>query len=313
MRSTLLAVLCVATALSAHADWAPDSLAGITGVSVVSNGSGWLANYGGYRLSATASGATVTPITSNIMSQNGTYRYLKVDATHGLVIATDDASGFVAFENLTFTSASSAGFSIRTFNPGTGARTGVSSITMSSSIAGGSAVVSYRDNITGLTATHTWILANTSGSTTSNAGLAGTQWGTFVIEASGSRLVNIASRAKVETGDDILIAGFVITNGPKRVLIRATGPGLTALGVPGALADPRLEVYTVRGVLIASNDNWTDAELATTAATVGAQPFAVGSRDAALLITLDAGAYSAQVKGVGGGTGVSMVEVYDAP
>lgn len=131
--------------------------------------------------------------------------------------------------------------------------------------------------------------------------------------ASVSRLVNLSALAPVGTGGGVLIAGFVISgNIPKTVLIRAVGPSLAPLGVAGALADPRLDLYSGTTVL-QSNDNWGGASNLTAAfAATGAFSFTnAASFDAALLATLAPGSYTAQVSGVGGTTGIALVEVYE--
>src|SRR5687768_845905 len=74
------------------ADWAPASLNGYKAIVVIENGSGYFANWGGYRLTLGASSVTVTPLTSNIINQTGTYTYTKVNATTGRVTATDSAT-----------------------------------------------------------------------------------------------------------------------------------------------------------------------------------------------------------------------------
>ena len=72
-----------------------------------------------------------------------------------------------------------------------------------------------------------------------------------------SILGNISTRAFVQTGDDVMIGGFIVAGtGPKRVIVRAIGPELTQYGVPDALANPTLELHDGTGALIASNDNW---------------------------------------------------------
>jgi len=116
----------------------------------------------------------------------------------------------------------------------------------------------------------------------------------------------------VGTGGDILIAGFNIGGiGPRKLLIRAIGPTLGVFGVAGTLGDPKLELY--RGsTLLQANDNW-DASTADTFGQVGAFSLVSGSKDAVLLVTLDPGAYTAQVSGVGNTTGVALVEVYEVP
>ncbi len=150
----------------------------------------------------------------------------------------------------------------------------------------------------------------------------GTGAGVVLVEAydtgapSSARLVNVSARNRVGTGDDILIAGFNISGpagaGPKPLLIRAVGPGLTALGVQGALVDPKLEIYDSNGAKVFENDNW-NASLATVFTGVGAFSLPNASRDAALVATLPAGSYTAQVSGVGGLTGDAIIEVYELP
>jgi N-acetylmuramoyl-L-alanine amidase len=128
------------------------------------------------------------------------------------------------------------------------------------------------------------------------------------------RVVNLSARNRVGPGGELLIAGFYIAGtGTHRVLIRAVGPTLTTLGVPGALADPKLEIFDSAGTKINEDDNWNPA-LAPTFASVAAFPLQAGSRDAALVLTLPAGrSYTAQVSGVGGTSGEALVEVYELP
>jgi hypothetical protein len=140
-------------------------------------------------------------------------------------------------------------------------------------------------------------------------------------QSSGSSLSdgvlrNLSTRGQVGTGDGVLVAGFVINGStPKHVLIRAIGPGLTSQGVTGALANPTLTLHRAGtpNVLIGTNDNWGgDPTIAGVAAQFGAFALPGGSLDAALYATLTSGAYIATVSGVGGTTGIAMVELYDA-
>ena len=144
--------------------------------------------------------------------------------------------------------------------------------------------------------------------------------------ASEPRLINIATRGRLAAAGDTFIAGIVVTgNAPKRVLIRAIGPGLTAFGVPGALADPTLVLTgpTPAGpATIARNDDWsipdtrdgaTLAELTAATVTVGAFALPPGSKDACLLLTLSPGNYTAQVLAKGSPTGAALIEVYEVP
>ncbi|MBS0633362.1 MAG: esterase-like activity of phytase family protein [Verrucomicrobia bacterium] len=132
------------------------------------------------------------------------------------------------------------------------------------------------------------------------------------------RLLNLSSRAQTGTGENVHIGGFVV-NGPKpkTLLIRGVGPALAGMGVTSPLADPSLRLYNAAGALVASNDNWgnatTAADIAAAAAQTGAFSLANDSKDAALLITLDPGAYSAHVFSAGGSSGISLLEVYELP
>lgn len=134
-------------------------------------------------------------------------------------------------------------------------------------------------------------------------------------EAADGALANLSGRAYVGTGDAIAIAGFVIAGTvPKTLLIRAVGPTLTNYGVSETLADPQLTVYA-NGTAVAGNDNWSAANnaawTAIAASRVGAFALPEASKDAALFVTLMPGAYTVHVSGVGGATGVALIEIYD--
>ena len=126
-----------------------------------------------------------------------------------------------------------------------------------------------------------------------------------------SRLNNVSARNLVGTGGNILIAGFTVSGDvAKTLLIRGVGPKLTAFGVGGVLADPKLEIYR-DATLLAANDDWN----ASVAAATPGLGFALDaeSKDAVLLITLPPGGYTAQLSGVGATTGVGLIEVYEVP
>ncbi len=136
------------------------------------------------------------------------------------------------------------------------------------------------------------------------------------LAAQETRLANVSTLMRVGTGADVLTAGFYISgSSPKQVVIRAIGPRLatTPFNVGGTLADPLLVVYGPNSSTreAARNDNWNSADAAAFAA-VGAFALTAGSRDAAIVTTLPPGSYTAQVSGVGGTTGVALVEVYEA-
>lgn len=119
-------------------------------------------------------------------------------------------------------------------------------------------------------------------------------------------LVNISTRAVLAPGQ-VLNPGFVVGGTvPRRVLIRAIGPGLAALGVPGVMANPSLTVFSGQ-TQIGANDDWA-ASLASIFTSVGAFGLPANSKDAALLLTLNPGAYTAQLRGDGAGD--VLLEIY---
>lgn len=133
------------------------------------------------------------------------------------------------------------------------------------------------------------------------------------------QVVNISTRGEVGLDAQVLIAGFVVTgDAPKQVLIRGVGPGLAAFGVPGTLVDPQITLFKkMPGSTdeeVGRNDDWGEAPdvMALTQATSAAGAFGLdeGSWDAALLVWLEPGVYTAQVSGAESGTGVALVEVY---
>ncbi|MEY2879046.1 MAG: hypothetical protein RLZZ15_1426, partial [Verrucomicrobiota bacterium] len=116
-------------------------------------------------------------------------------------------------------------------------------------------------------------------------------------------------------GEQMLIGGFVIAGGgPKTMLFRAAGPSLRAFGVGNALAAPVLDLFA-GPTLLQSNAGWSAqpnaGAVAGAAAQAGAFAFANGSADAALLVALPPGAYTAVVRGAGGTTGAALVEAYE--
>ncbi|MBS0659510.1 MAG: peptidylprolyl isomerase [Verrucomicrobia bacterium] len=122
-----------------------------------------------------------------------------------------------------------------------------------------------------------------------------------------ANLANISTRAAVGSGENVLIGGFVIRGSAKRVLIRALGPSLIPFGVTNAISDPQITLQQGQTV-IASNDNWKSTQQADIQAT-GFAPS--NDSEAALIATLQPGSYTPIVSGVGGATGVSIVEVYE--
>ncbi len=156
---------------------------------------------------------------------------------------------------------------------------------------------------------------------TNSAGTAVSAGGTLTIDdAATSELVNLATRGFVGSGSDIMIGGLTVQGGStKTVLVRGLGPQLTEAGVPGALEDPELRVFqTIFGTpvssqLLVTNDDWESgpnaAELASALAALN-KPLVAGSKDAALLLTLNEGVYTFQLSGVEGAEGVGLIELF---
>jgi uncharacterized protein (DUF1800 family) len=137
--------------------------------------------------------------------------------------------------------------------------------------------------------------------------------GAALAQAQASRLFNISTRGPVGTGADIMIAGLVVGQGePETVLIRAVGPSLVPLNVTGVLAAPVLTIFDSAGNVILSNQGWGNGNAtAAIMESAGAFPLIAGSADSALVATLPAGAYTAQVSGANGTTGVVLLEIYE--
>jgi uncharacterized Zn-binding protein involved in type VI secretion len=125
----------------------------------------------------------------------------------------------------------------------------------------------------------------------------------------GSKLGNISTRALVQTGDNVMIGGFIISgSGQKSVIVRAIGPSLTQQGITNPLLDPTLELHNGSGTVIAFDDNWRDSQEAEIEAT-GLAPS--DDRESAIVRTLAPGNYTAIVRGKNNTIGVALIEVYD--
>ncbi len=140
----------------------------------------------------------------------------------------------------------------------------------------------------------------------------------YEIGASSANLVNISTRAMVGVGASVEIAGLVIQGTqPATVLIRAVGPTLSQFSLTGVLAQPTLSIADSSGNTIATNTGWSTnanaAAIASETTAVGAFALPQGSADCALLLTLPPGTYTAIVSGVGGTSGIALVEAYQAP
>jgi hypothetical protein len=135
-----------------------------------------------------------------------------------------------------------------------------------------------------------------------------------------STLGNISTRSFVPTGDNVMIGGFIVQGASqKRVIIRAIGPelGRPPYNVPGALADPTLELHDATGALIASNDNWHQTIIGGIITNqqwvdiLNSGYVPADAKESAIIADLPAGDYTAIVRGINNMTGIGLVEVYD--
>lgn len=141
--------------------------------------------------------------------------------------------------------------------------------------------------------------------------------GVYPHSSDDARLANISTRGFVDTGDSVIIGGFIIRpQAPAtstRIVARAIGPSLAAFGISGALPNPVLELKDVNGVTLTSNDDWQQGSQADIEEIqkLGFAP--VDSRESALITTLPTGQYTGIVRGQNNATGVALVEVYALP
>jgi hypothetical protein len=131
-------------------------------------------------------------------------------------------------------------------------------------------------------------------------------------QAGLAKLANMSTRAFVSTGDDVVIAGFILGNhtGDDRIVVRGIGPSLTAAGVPNALANPTLELRDGNGALLIANNDWQEnAAQAAELTAAGLAP--TNNLESGIAVTLPPGLYTALLAGLNNGTGIGLVEVYD--
>lgn len=135
-------------------------------------------------------------------------------------------------------------------------------------------------------------------------------------QAADSEMANISTRGFVDTGDNVMIGGFILGGSSQgsKILIRGIGPSLTAAGITNALANPTLELHDGNGTLVATNDNWklndqTQQSQETEVRATTIPPS--NDLESAILTTLSPGNYTAILSGKNGGTGVAVVEVYN--
>ena len=127
--------------------------------------------------------------------------------------------------------------------------------------------------------------------------------------AANSLLANVSARGVVQTGDDVLIAGFIIGSGESdTVVVRAVGPSLADTGIANPLQDPTLDLYDVNGVVIMSDDDWPDSQ-ETLIQSTGLAP--TNDAESAIVKSLAPGSYTAVVRGKDNSTGVALVEVFN--
>ena len=179
-------------------------------------------------------------------------------------------------------------------------------------ISQGTGVAYASLTVGGTAGLYTISLANGAATLVGNIGNAGSLSGETIVDIAAptaTRLLNISSRGRVGTGQDVLIGGF-INRGGGRIVLRAIGPSLGAFGVTDPLPDPVLTLKDVNGTTLATNDDWQSSQGADITA-AGLAP--TNSLESAILTSLPAGNYSGVVSGKGSATGVALVEIYQLP
>ncbi|CAN5174612.1 hypothetical protein BH20VER2_BH20VER2_00010 [soil metagenome] len=127
--------------------------------------------------------------------------------------------------------------------------------------------------------------------------------------ASPARLANLSSRGFVGSGNDLMIGGFIVrgNEAEARLVVRGVGPSLTAAAITEPLDDPTLEVRDSQGALVAANDDWRSAQEAEIIASTLAP---LHEKEAAVVLQLPPGPYTALLRGSRGGTGIGLLEAY---
>jgi hypothetical protein len=131
-------------------------------------------------------------------------------------------------------------------------------------------------------------------------------------QAAASQLANISTRGFVQSGNNVMIGGFVLggDTGTTRVAIRGIGPSLSQSGLSNVLADPTLELHNSNGTTLVSNDNWQDDPASASQLVVNGLALH-SDLESGIFTTLPPGAFTAILAGKNGGTGLGLVEVYN--
>ncbi len=133
----------------------------------------------------------------------------------------------------------------------------------------------------------------------------------YEAQSSGARLANISTRGFVGTDDNVMIGGVIVSGAdPATILFRALGPSLADFGIVGPLRDPTLEIFDANGTQVTTNDNWQETQKSAITASGLAPP---NDLEAATLLALEAGNYTAVVRGTDNTTGVALIEAYQLP
>jgi hypothetical protein len=265
---------------------------------------------GSYTVSVSAGGTTVT-------SQGAVLAVAPI--TGGPAVSTQPASALVASGTTVVfnTGTTSPGATYQWYLNGTplaglSAQSLLPNISTRAVVGANSSTLLIPDATVANSGNYSCLVSTSAGSVVTNAA-------TLNISSTSDpgRLTDLSCRAQVGTGGNILITGFSVggegTSGGESVLARGSGPALIPFNVTGTLPDPTITLFNSQEQQIASNSGWAGSQAIAAAATqVGAFTWTVpASHDSALLETLPAGSYTAQVYGASGDTGVALAEVYD--
>jgi hypothetical protein len=126
-----------------------------------------------------------------------------------------------------------------------------------------------------------------------------------------SQLANLSTRGFVQTGNNVMIAGFTLGNGPGStdIAIRGIGPSLSSVGLSNVLADPTLELRDSNGTLMISNDDWQSDPVSAGKLTAHGLGLS-NSKESGIYTTMTPGQYTAIIAGKSGGIGIGLIEIY---
>lgn len=309
-----------------------------------SSGQAFAGAYGAFTLNGTSFGFDVNPVADRVRITSNTGQNLRLNPNDGTLTATDTSLNFAAGDrNAGATPTVVASAYTNSFSgsgatvlydldsnldalviqnpPNAGTLNTVGSLGVNTSsnvgfdISGPTGIAYASLTVGGITSLYTINLGSGAATLVGPIGDATSLHGATVTDIAAltavpTRLLNLSTRARVGTGEDVLIGGLFTRGGvPTTMLARALGPSLSSQGLSGVLQDPILEAYDGNGTLFGYNDNWRTSPQAAQIEASGLAP--TDDREAALYGDILPGPYTVVVRGANDTTGIALVEIYD--